>query len=103
MKFRKFTTPVAVPLNSGGLASLMTVYGSIAAPEAMPGDESDAVSGEHARPAEERPGESSASSTAAPATMTGLRRPMRSETKPSSGQPIIQPSGTIDDRSTADA
>ena len=36
MKFRKLTTPVAVPLSSGGLASLMTVYGSIAAPDAMP-------------------------------------------------------------------
>jgi len=36
VKFRKFTTPVAVPLISGGLASLITVYGSIAAPEARP-------------------------------------------------------------------
>ena len=36
VKFRKLTTPVAVPLNSGGLASLITVYGSIAAPEATP-------------------------------------------------------------------
>ena len=36
VKLRKFTTPVAVPLYSGGLASLITVYGSIAAPEAMP-------------------------------------------------------------------
>ena len=36
VKFRKLMTPVAVPLTSGGFASLMTVYGSIAAPEAMP-------------------------------------------------------------------
>ena len=34
VKFRKFTTPVAVPLISGGFASLITVYGSMAAPEA---------------------------------------------------------------------
>ena len=33
---RKFTTPVAVPLTLGGLASLMTVYGSMAAPDAVP-------------------------------------------------------------------
>ena len=35
--------------------------------------------------------------------ITGLRRPMRSETKPSSGQPMIQPSGTVAERITADA
>ena len=29
-------TPVAVPLICGGFASLITVYGSIAAPEAIP-------------------------------------------------------------------
>ena len=36
VKFRKLTTPVAVPLTAGGLASLITVYGTIAAPEANP-------------------------------------------------------------------
>ena len=38
---------------------------------------------------------STASSTIVPPKMTGLRRPSRSEMKPSSGQPIIQPSGTV--------
>src|SRR5262249_40372050 len=30
-----------------------------------------------------------------PAKITGLRRPSRSEMKPSKGQPIIQPNGTV--------
>ena len=33
--------------------------------------------------------------------ITGLRRPIRSETKPSSGQPMIQPNGTVAERITA--
>src|SRR5580765_6690635 len=36
VKFKKLMTPVAVPLTRGGLASLMIVYGSIAAPLATP-------------------------------------------------------------------
>src|SRR4051812_15218591 len=36
VKFRKLTTPVAVPLSSGGFTSLMTEYGSMAAPDAIP-------------------------------------------------------------------
>src|SRR4051794_41838364 len=36
VKLRKLITPVAVPPNCGGLASLMTVYGIIAAPDAKP-------------------------------------------------------------------
>ena len=36
VKFKKLMTPVAVPPNCGGLASLITVYGSIAAPDAIP-------------------------------------------------------------------
>ena len=35
-KDQKLIAPVEVPLSSGGLASLITVYGSIAAPDAMP-------------------------------------------------------------------
>ena len=41
MKLRKLTTPVAVPLTAGGFASLMIVYGSIAAPLASAGDEAE--------------------------------------------------------------
>ena len=33
--------------------------------------------------------------------ITGLRRPIRSEMKPSSGQPMIQPKGTVAERMTA--
>ena len=36
VKFRKLITPVAVPESDGGLASLITVYGNIAAPDAIP-------------------------------------------------------------------
>jgi hypothetical protein len=36
-----------------------------------------------------------------PPRITGLRRPMRSEIKPSSGQPMIHPKGTAADRITA--
>ena len=38
---------------------------------------------------------------AAPPRIMGLRRPMRSESQPSSGQPMIQPHGTAEERSTA--
>src|SRR6187549_92542 len=97
VKFRKFTTPLAVPLISGGLASLMTVYGSIAAPDAMPATRPSTYGGNafagpykiHAR---------QPNRTTAPPAMTGLRRPMRSETAPSSGQPMIQPNGTLAER-----
>ena len=57
VKFRKLTTPVAVPLTSGGLASLITVYGSIAAPDAMPATSPSDVGREHVGAAEEDPGE----------------------------------------------
>ena len=33
--------------------------------------------------------------------ITGLRRPIRSDSQPSSGQPMIQPNGTEAERSTA--
>jgi hypothetical protein len=36
VKFRKLITPVAVPESDGELASLITVYGNIAAPDAIP-------------------------------------------------------------------
>src|SRR5262245_30139636 len=96
----KLTTPVAVPLISGGFASLITVYGSMAAPEAMPATRPSAYGGRtsagpyriHAR---------QPSNTSALATMTGFRRPRRSDTNPSSGQPMIQPNGTLADRKTA--
>jgi hypothetical protein len=35
--------------------------------------------------------------------MTAFRRPIRSETNPSSGHPMIHPIGTIEERSTAEA
>src|SRR5262245_16960451 len=100
VKFRKFTTPVAVPLIWGGFASFITVYGSIAAPDTTPATMPTMAGGNtpgrpyriHAR---------QASRTTALTKMTGLRRPMRSEIKPSSGHPMIQPNGTVDDRITA--
>ena len=36
VKLMKLMTPVAVPPTRGGFASLITVYGIIAAPEAIP-------------------------------------------------------------------
>ena len=51
VKFKKFTTPVAVPACSGAFASLITVYGSIAAPDAMPATMPSAYGGN----ASERP------------------------------------------------
>jgi hypothetical protein len=41
------------------------------------------------------------SSTAAAPMITGFRRPIRSETNPSNGQPMIQPKGTVAERITA--
>src|SRR5215471_10086677 len=102
VKLMKLTTPVAVPLMSGGLTSLMTVYGIIAAPEAMPATRPRRYGGNTSGDPN-RIHASVANSTAAPPTITGLRRPIRSETKPRSGHPTIHPSGTTDDRSTADA
>ena len=101
VKLRKLTTPVAVPLICGGLASLITVYGSIAAPEAMPATRPSTYGGKHVGAAVENPREARRAARRAPPTITGLRRPIRSETKPSSGQPMIQPSGTVAERSTA--
>src|SRR4029077_11346010 len=74
VKFRKLTTPVAGPLIDGGLASLMTVYGSIAAPDAIPATSPRMYGGSrfvspyriHAR---------HNNSTTAPGAMTGFRAP----------------------------
>src|SRR4030095_3860763 len=97
----KLTTPVAVPLIEGGFASLMTVYGSIAAPDAIPASKPSTYGGNRPTRQNKTPA-GRASSTVAPPAMTGLRLPMRSEMKPSRGHPMIQPSGNIDERMTAD-
>ena len=78
----------------------MTVYGSIAAPDAMPATSASTYGGSTFAGPYRIQARQPSSTTAAPA-ITGLRRPMRSETKPSSGQPIIQPSGTAAERITA--
>ena len=57
VKFRKLTTPVAVPPNCGGLASLITVYGSIAAPDASPATRPSTYGGKTSDFAVEDPGE----------------------------------------------
>src|SRR4029453_3526433 len=93
VKLMKLTTPVAVPLTVGGLASLITVYGSMAAPAAPPPIRARAYGGNTpAGPSKNQAGHGN--STAAPPTITGLGRPMRSDRNPSSGQPMIQPNGT---------
>src|SRR5262245_22939304 len=93
VKWMKLTMPVTVPLTAGGWDSLMIVYGSIADPDAIPATRPSTYGGStlvgpyriHAR---------QPSSTAAPPATTGLRRPMRSDNAPSSGQPMIHPNGT---------
>src|SRR5262245_6987253 len=101
-KFRKLMTPVAVPLASGGLASLMPVYGSIAAPLATPATMPRTYGGStSAGPS--RIQATQANRTAAAPMMTGLRRPSRSDSHPRRGHPMIQPSGTVADRRTAEA
>src|SRR5262245_48852641 len=99
-KFRKLMTPVAVPLISGGFASLMTVYGSIAAPLATPATRPTTYGG-NTSAGPYRIHTRQRTSTTAPAAITGLRRPRRSDNAPSSGQPMIHPNGTVADRMTA--
>src|SRR5262249_25442797 len=100
VKFRNPATPAALPLTSDGLASLITVYGSMAAPLARPATSPTTYGGNTSgRPY--RIQVRQANRTPAPATITGLRRPIQSDSHPRSGHPMIQPSGTIADRITA--
>src|SRR4051812_15269214 len=96
----KLTTPVAVPPSSGAFTSLITVYGSIAAPDAAPAT-SPSAKGGNTSAGPKSISAIDARSTAADVMMTGFLRPILSETRPSSGQPMIQPNGTDADRKTA--
>src|SRR5262249_32515003 len=102
VKLIKLITPVAVPPNCGGLASLITVYGSIAAPDATPATSPSTYGGK--TPAGPKSIQvKHPRSTTAPPMITGFRRPILSEMNPSSGQPMIHPKGTVADRITAEA
>src|SRR5688572_118019 len=102
VRFRKLIAPADVPLRWGGFASLATVYVSIAAPEAMPATRPTTYGGNTpGRPY--RIQARHARRTHAPPAITGFRRPIRSESRPSNGQPMIQPRGTVDERITASA
>src|SRR5262245_46357800 len=76
VKLMKLTTPVAVPLTFGGFASLMTVYGIIAAPDAIPATRPSTYGG-NTSAGPYRIQARHANSTTALATITGLRRPIR--------------------------
>src|SRR5262249_27718603 len=102
VKLMKLMTPVADPPNSGGLASLITEYGNIAAPDAtpsrMPTTGPRRISG-----SPKRIHANTTSIASAPPKMTGLRRPNLSDTNPSNGQPTIQPRGIVAASMTADS
>ena len=91
--------PVALPFTLSGFTSLMMLYGIMAAPDPIPKMNiptfAESGSGLNAIWTAAR-----IMTTALP-IITGFRRPIRSESQPTSGHPTTQPRGTMEAVTTA--